>query len=46
MSKLNLVLHIILGLLFCVVVSAIGTQVENGNIPLWAAIIIAILIVK
>ena len=43
MSKLRLAIDIILIIMLSL---GLSTQVDNGNIPLWAAIIIAILIVK
>ena len=43
MNKIRLAIDIIL---FCMLVFGISTHVKNGDIPLWAAIIIAILIVK
>lgn len=43
MSKLRLAIDIILIIMLSL---GLGTQVDNGNIPLWAAIIIGILIVK
>lgn len=38
--------YIIQALLFGMLAYGISSQIENGNIPLWAAIIIVILIVK
>ena len=43
MSKLRLAIDIIL---FCMLILGISTNVKNGDIPIWAAIIIVILIVK
>lgn len=43
MSKLRLAIDIILIIMLSL---GLSTQVDNGNIPLWAAIIIGILIVK
>lgn len=46
MRKPYWVAYIIQALLFGMLAYGISSQIENGNIPLWAAIIIAILIVK
>jgi hypothetical protein len=43
MSKLRLAIDIIL---LVMLILGISTNVNNGDIPLWAAIIIVILIVK
>ena len=43
MTKLRLAIDIILIVMLSL---GLSTQVDNGNIPLWAAIIIGILIVK
>ena len=46
MRKPYWVAYIIQALLFCMLAYGIGTHVKNGDIPIWAAIIIVILIVK
>ena len=46
MRKPYWVAYIIQALLFGMLAYGIGTHVKNGDIPIWAAIIIAILIVK
>lgn len=43
MNKLRLAIDIIL---FFMLMFGISTNVKNGDIPIWAAIIIVILIVK
>ena len=43
MTKMRLVIDIIL---FCMLILGISTHIKNGDIPIWAAIIIGILIVK
>lgn len=43
MTKMRLAIDIIL---LVMLILGISTNVKNGDIPLWAAIIIAILIVK